>query len=214
MALGALVVLVVLVAAGLYIPRRSKTTANEHVNPPTQEQTPAAGASSNMTPTPVTTSGNSAGTTAGTNAGATQPPNVETQPVSPPETPQIEKKAGVTKKAAAVPGAQPQQTQAETQTAAPPPPSNDAAQIEELEQTVDQLSGRAAAVDSSLDNLKRQQASQGFGLRGDIASTQEMMKTHLARAQAALQSQDVKNAKKYSDLASSDIEKLETFLGR
>ena len=105
---------------------------------------------------------------------------------------------------------QPQQQQVQ---AAPAPP-DDSAQVGELEQTVDQLTGRAAAVNDSLDNLRRQQAASGFGLRGDISSTQEMMKTHLGRAQAALQAHDLKNAQKYSDQASADVEKLEKFLGR
>ncbi len=102
------------------------------------------------------------------------------------------------------------------QQAAQPAPaqSNDAAELEELGQTVDQLTSRAAAVDSSLDNLRRQQASQGYGLRGDISSTDEMLKINLSRAQAALQAQDAKSAKKYSDLAASEVEKLEQFLGR
>lgn len=79
---------------------------------------------------------------------------------------------------------------------------------------MDQLSSRAAAVNDSLENLRRQQAAQGYGLRGDISSLQEMMKTHLSRAQVALQNRDVKNAQKYSDLAATDVEKLEKFLGR
>ena len=86
--------------------------------------------------------------------------------------------------------------------------------MEQLEKQVDQLSSRAGAINDSLDNMRRQQAADGFGLRGDIASAQESLKIHLSKAQQALQSQDVKNAKRYLDLAEPEAEKLEKFLGR
>ena len=213
MALGALVVLVVLVAAGVYIPRRSKTRANDHNSAPQQEQSvsptpavPPSASSSSTTPSPTP------GEASGSNASETQP-STTPETVAPPASTQVDKKT-VTKKAVATHSSP---SQAESEAAASqttPAQSNDAAELGELEQTVDQLSGRAAAINDSLDNLRRQQASQGFGLRGDISSTQELMKTHLSRAQVALQNQDVKNAKKYSDLASTEVEKLETFLGR
>ena len=89
-----------------------------------------------------------------------------------------------------------------------------AEQLEQLEKEVDQLSSRTSAVNDSLDNLRRQQSAQGLGLRGDIASTQESLKTHMAKAQSALQAQDVKSARRYLDLAEPEVEKLEKFLGR
>lgn len=214
MALGALVVLVVLVVAGLYIPRRSKTHANDHsgVPQPAQNVSPTPALSPNTTSTPTTPSPAPA-LTPGSSAGAL--PSTP-EPAAPSVSTQSEKKPAPQK--VSVSRAAPQQeAQPQAPVAAAPaasPQSNDAAELEELEQTVDQLSSRAAAVNDSLDNLRRQQAAQGFGLRGDISSTQEMMKTHLARAQAALQSQDAKNAKKYSDMASTEVEKLEQFLGR
>jgi len=94
-----------------------------------------------------------------------------------------------------------------------PPPDNSAA-LEEVERQVDQMSGRAAAVNDSLDNLRQQQSAQGLGLRGDMAAAQERMKIHLAKAKAALENQDLTNAKKYSDQAEADLEQLERFLGR
>ena len=88
------------------------------------------------------------------------------------------------------------------------------AQLEALEQQADQLSSQANSVNDSLDNLRRQQNAQGLSLRGDIASAQELMKTHMAKAQAALQSGDAANAKKYLDLAEGDVARLDKFLGR
>jgi hypothetical protein len=55
---------------------------------------------------------------------------------------------------------------------------------------------------------------QGLSLRGDVSSAQELMKTHLAKAQAALQNQDAAGAKKYLDLAEGDVARIDKFLGR
>jgi hypothetical protein len=89
-----------------------------------------------------------------------------------------------------------------------------AAQWEELELQLDQLSSRANAVSSSLDTLQRQQAAQGVGLRGDIAASQERLRSYTARAQAAMQHQDPKSAQKYLNLAQVELETIERFLGR
>ena len=216
MTLGALVVLAVLVAAGLYIPRRAKTHANDHggIPQPAQNvpQTPAVSPSSASSPT---TPSATPGVTPGSNSGEAQTRSTP-EPAASLGSTQNEKKPATQRVSSNRPAPQPEaQPPAQAAAAsATPPQSNDAAELEELEQTVDQLSSRAAAVNDSLDNLRRQQAAQGFGLRGDISSTQEMMKTHLARAQAALQNQDAKGAKKYSDMASTEVEKLEQFLGR
>jgi hypothetical protein len=89
----------------------------------------------------------------------------------------------------------------------------DADQLEELEKQADQLSSQATSVNESLDSLRRQQSAQGLSLRSDIASAQELMKTHLAKAQTALQNRDVVNAKKYLDLAEGDVTRIDKFLG-
>lgn len=211
MALGALVVLFVLIAAGLYIPRRSKTRASDQVAPAQQEQsTPPMPTGNPTTATPPATTP----TTTLNSASGTSAAPVQTSPEPAPATASPVEKKSAAKKVSAIPATNQQQVSPDSQMVAAPAQSNDAAELEELEKTVDQLSGRAAAVNDSLDNLRRQQASQGFGLRGDISSTQEMMKTHLARAQAALQIRDAKSAQKYSDMASAEVEKLEQFLGR
>lgn len=84
---------------------------------------------------------------------------------------------------------------------------------EEVEKQSDQVGSRAAAVTQSIDGLKREQAAQGYGLRGDIASSEERMNTYYAKAQDAMKHQDAKSAKKYLDLAEGELEKLEKFLG-
>jgi hypothetical protein len=90
----------------------------------------------------------------------------------------------------------------------------DSKELEDLERQIDQLVSRAGSVRDSLDNLRRQQAAQGLGLRGDIATTQERMDIYLGKAQAAMRKENAKGSKKYMELAEPEIEKLERFLGR
>jgi len=89
-----------------------------------------------------------------------------------------------------------------------------AAALEEAENHRDQLNARAEAVGQSLDNLRRRQSAQGFGLRGDVVAAQQRMEANLANANRALKSQDPGKAKKYLDAAERDLEFLEKFLGR
>jgi serine/threonine-protein kinase len=85
--------------------------------------------------------------------------------------------------------------------------------IEELEQDVDQTSSRAVAASDSLDSMRRQLSSQGLNLRGDISSSEEMMKVNLDKARRALQNQDTKSARRYLTMAQAQMEKIEKFLG-
>jgi hypothetical protein len=85
--------------------------------------------------------------------------------------------------------------------------------IEELEQDVDQTSSRAVAASDSLDSMRRQLSSQGMNLRGDISSSEEMMKVNLDKARQALQNQDTKSARRYLTMAQAQMEKIEKFLG-
>jgi hypothetical protein len=62
--------------------------------------------------------------------------------------------------------------------------------------------------------LQRQQSAQGYGLRGDIVAAQELMKTDLSRAQAALGEKDGAKAKQFLDAADVQASKIERFLGR
>jgi hypothetical protein len=92
-----------------------------------------------------------------------------------------------------------------------------AARAEELnavEHDVDQLTGRAAGINSSIDRLRQQQGAYGLGLRGDMAERQGSMKLNLTKAQNAIEHQDLERAKRYAKLAETDIEALEKFIGR
>jgi hypothetical protein len=91
--------------------------------------------------------------------------------------------------------------------------ANSSAQLDELEREVDQLSNRAAAVNSGLDRLQQEQGAAGYGLRGDMVARQASMKANLFKAEEAIQHRDVARTKKYVDLAGGDVEALERFLG-
>jgi len=104
--------------------------------------------------------------------------------------------------------------QQDSETAPPPAPANNSADLDEVEHEVDLLSNRAAAVNSGLDKLQQQQSAAGYGLRGDMVAKQSSMKNNLSKAQDAIDRGDSTRAKKYADLAQGDVEALEHFLGR
>jgi hypothetical protein len=89
-----------------------------------------------------------------------------------------------------------------------------AAELRDAEKQFDQMTSRAAAASEGLDNLRRAQAAQGYGLRGDIAAAEEMMKNDIARAQDALQQQDGAKAKEFLDKADVQASIIERFQGR
>jgi hypothetical protein len=96
---------------------------------------------------------------------------------------------------------------------AAPNAANDSASLDELENEVDQLSNRAAAVNSGLDRLQQQQSAAGYGLRGDMVARQASMKGNLFKAEEAMQHRDAARTKKFVDLTGRDLEVLERFLG-
>src|SRR5450631_490633 len=194
--LGAVIVLAVLVVAGIYWPGRGKaaeesaktamTTMKTAPKPVTQTK-PAAAVLPPQTPTGMPTT--------------PAPPPVQSASLHPPAL-----TAKNPKQVAVAQGADKGTDQGATKA--------DPKELDEVEHSVDQLSARAGAVNSSLDRLQQQQAAAGYGLRGDMAAHQESMKLNLSKAQAAVEHGDIARAKRYSDLAQSDIEALEHFLGR
>ena len=192
MALGGLLVVAILVAASLYVPHRIRTHASSPTSPvqPVSEPVPPA------------------------------PANVPLEAPTPPAAPAP---AAVPRPPVATPAqtAQPQQqdaaaaqAQEEAARKAQEEADRKAAELKEVAQQSDQLDARAAAISQSLDNLRHQQAAQGYGLRGDMAAAEQLMKTNLARAQSALDQGDAAKAKEYLAIAESQAEKLEGFLGR
>ena len=228
MTLGALIVLVVLAGAGVYIPRWSKTHAEKPAatsvpsatDTGTQTGTLPSGTTPATTPNPAPAATPSATVPGGAAAGySSGPPEISprrmqdsagSQPISPATGKRVDKL--VQKLSEAVGETEP--AQGEGTPATQQPSAADKAQLDELETQVDKLSNRAAAVNSSLDRMQQQQAASGYGLRGDMVAHQASMKNNLAKAQDAVQRGDVERAKKFSKLAESDVEALEQFLGR
>jgi len=103
----------------------------------------------------------------------------------------------------------------------PPPPGPSPEEIaaqkklmDDMENEMDHLDSRAAAVESSLSALEQQQRQSGYGLRGDMVAARANMQTDLSKAKDALQSADTDRARKYLDMANHEIQKLEAFVGR
>jgi serine/threonine-protein kinase len=89
-----------------------------------------------------------------------------------------------------------------------------AKELEELEDRMTPLAGRANAVRDSVEHLRQQQERAGFSLRHDISASLSSMEQYMGKADAALNSRNPEAAKKYMDLAEREIEKLEKFFGR
>jgi len=237
MTLGALIVLAGLVVAGIYVPRMSKTQATSS---PVESQPAAAPASTSTAPDaaqtpPIAPTAPDAASTTPTSQPMTQPaaaaeaaPKVETSTATsatPPSqpAPQPHKSASKTSGgmvnaalqesvAATKSNMAAQSTNAMTSAASTNPGST--ANFDELEDQVEQLSNRASAVDSSLDQLQQQQNAAGYGLRGDIVARHASMTSNMAKAHQAVQQKDAVKAQKYLGLAQGDVEALEHFLGR
>jgi hypothetical protein len=209
--LGAVIVLVVLVAAGFSAPRWFKTRANGGRAAQSDSMLPARPATDpNSTPPAAPGVSPAAAASDGSTTNPQASPASD-QPTAPPAviaSPPIAKPAAAKSKA----GQAAEDQKAEMQ-AAKEPPRPDPAQLAELDHQLDLISSRATAVNASLDNLAREQNARGMHLRGDIVATQQRMQAYLGKAQSALTAQDIESAKKFVDLAETELGKIEKFLG-
>jgi hypothetical protein len=199
MALGAVVVLaVLLLAAGLYR-TRAGSTGGQSVVPaetpqpsepsPTPEATPAAEPATAVVPPSAPSEG------------AATVPARPSRPISHAARPE----AVPPSMGAAQPAVPPQP---------PAPPAVDEARLEQLRDRLGTLGPRANAIRISLQNLERQQQASGFGMRGDISASWNRMEYLVDQAQAALNAGNAGRAQKHLDLAEQEAEKLDRFLGR
>ena len=200
-AFGAVAVLIVLVAAGLYIPRSRKAAAAYEAkasNPgPAEKPLPATPAPEQPQPASNSPAPAPERPTPATSSAATP-----AQPAPKPAVKKLVADQSATNAAA---------TQAASAQAAA---KQKQLELEAVEKDVDQLTARAASVNASLETLQRQQASMGLGLRGDIAAKLGSMRVNLAKAQDAISHGELERAKRYAALTTSDVEALEQFLGR
>jgi eukaryotic-like serine/threonine-protein kinase len=222
---GGTLVIVAMVATGVYLRRAAAEPGREITLPPALDapsDSPAAPPSLPAAPEPTSSTPTSSNVPTATDSTPTNkpgsPPSADSttsrQSSSPPSTsdPQT-----VTPR---VPNQRPptRQSEAPPQNAAEPaaqvPGAGASVDLDQLETEIDQLFVRASAVERGLDIFQQQQASQGLGLRGDMAARQESMKLNLSRAQQAMEQRDGARAQRFKTLAERDVEALERFLGR
>ena len=237
MTLGALVVLAGLVVAGIYVPRISKTNAKGpdansapmSANSTTPSDAPSSQSAPSETPAAGTMTSDSsqppaapAATTASVDNSSAMPSATPATPAAPAMEKPVQSNLASTKPSHSHAKKVMAQNGGPDDMGAPPQgdsgmgapdAANASAQLDELEQTVDQLSNRAAAVNSGLDRLQQEQSASGYGLRGDMVERQASLKANLFKAEEAMQHHDAVRAKKYADLAGKDLEVLERFLG-
>jgi serine/threonine-protein kinase len=209
LAIGSLLGAGVLIAAGVYIPRRMKTHADpEQSNLPSQSATDSTAKPKPGTDGPVAITtpagsvnvdekGNVSVQAPGVSINATPDGNVN---ISAPGT---SVHAGTNPKADAKPKA-----------AAPPVPAGPSPEeIAKMEDEADRLSVRASSASRSLETLRQQQQADGYNLRADISSAQDRMQMYIAKGDAALKAKDLAKAQKYYDQADAELSKIEKFLG-
>ena len=231
--LGAFIVVAVLFAAGLYLPRRIRTQAggNKSMFPPQQSQTsPTPPASSTPAPsesqsttTPSQPSSPVPPSSPGDTSGSSASPETPAQPPASADSNSGGNAAKSIKRTSSVSGrknstassskAHQEPAQSSASGDASQAQGADAAEAEEVEQRYVDLNSRSTAVSQSLDTLKQQQARQGYGLRTDIVAAEQRMQSNLTKAQYFMQRQDTKNAKKYLDMAEGELQTIEKFLG-
>ncbi len=225
-ALGAFIVVAVLFAAGLYLPSRIKTLAGAGKAAVPQQSQQASPVTSTDTVTPSSAPPASTERTPPTTDPASTSAQAPQSGQSSPDSSSASSASDASAATNATPGSggtpvppkKPSvgKSKKDSQAAddAARAKAEEVAQAEEVEKRYDDVDSRSSAVSQSLDNLQRQQAASGYGLRGDIVSAQQRMKTDLSKAQFAMQKQDNKAAKKYLDMAEAELQTLEKFLGR
>lgn len=210
MALGGLLVVGMLVAGGFYVPRVIKTHAGSRSAAPQSDAQPMA--------QPVASPADAAAPAPGSTAEVPAVPAPAADLPAPPAlaTPAAASAVHAQADSATAKASRQAEEQAnqEAEQKANEEAARKDAELKEAEHQFDQLTSRAAAISDGLDTLRRAQASQGYGLRGDIATAEQLMKTDLGRAQDALQQQDGAKAKEYLDKAEVQASIIERFQGR
>jgi serine/threonine-protein kinase len=217
MALGGILVVCMLVAGAFYVPRVIKTHAGSRSAAPQSETQPIAQPADAASPadvaTPVTPAAAPAPDSAAVPAAAAALPTPTALAAPPVHADRSVTKVGQEAQNKANEAAE-EKADREGQQKANEEADRRAAELKDSEKQFDQLTSRAAAISDGLDTMRRAQAAQGYGLRGDIATAEQLMKTDLGRAQDALQQQDGAKAKEYLDKAEVQASIIERFQGR
>ncbi len=223
LALGALIGVGVLIAAGMYIPRHlgthadpNKATFPANENGASDSSTPAS--TPNPSPAPAATPAAPVVSLQSDQGSMKVDANGNVAIDSPQGSMHVDAATGSVKMSGKASGknlasSNPTPSRAEAPPVPQPPPGPSPEEIAKVEDEADKLSVRAATVTQSVETLRQQQQAAGYNLRADIASSEERMKLYLDKGNNALQAQDLKNAQKYFDMAETELGKLEKFLG-
>jgi eukaryotic-like serine/threonine-protein kinase len=235
LALGAVLGVFAIIAAGMYIPRHFGThadpgkatfPANDNANSapaaaptdsssaPASAPSPAASATADSSKPLVNLQGDQGSLKVDSNG------NVSLD--SPEGSMHVDAKTGAvtmsSKKAgknlAAGNPAPARQGTSETAKPTPPNPAGPSPEeITKMEDEADKLNIRAQTASQSIDTLRHQQQAAGYDIRSDVAASDQRMQLYMAKGNDALKAQDLKNAQKYFDMAETELTKLEKFLG-
>jgi serine/threonine-protein kinase len=208
MAMGALVLIAVIVLGATLIPKWLGTRAGSSQLPAEQQAVPATPTEQPVVQPPIEQPP----------AEQPPPPQPQAQTVVPQQRPATARPAtgGNAPQTAQPLGQQraPSQTPPNQASPAPAVDQAKAAALKELQKNWPMLDSRAAAVDGSLQNLQQQQARSGLGLRGDISASWRRMQTYMRQTEDALASKDPDAAKENMDNVERELGLLEKFLGR
>jgi eukaryotic-like serine/threonine-protein kinase len=199
MALGAIACVCVLIAAAVALPRFWRSSASSKPGRPAEQPVQVAQAS------PVSAPQN-------------QLDKASAQPVSqaiatPPKS-TVKSTTRVPVQQDPTP-APPAVTTPQQQAADPPPPAGPSQEdLDKLEDELIKLHARADAVRASLANLRQQQASDGLGLRQDIAAAASRLDSYLQAADRSSQTNNLQSAQKNIAHVEEELNKLETFFAR
>ncbi|MGB9433415.1 MAG: protein kinase [Candidatus Acidiferrum sp.] len=222
LAMGAVLGVGVLIAAGMYIPRHFGTHADPKKamfpangnSTATDSSTPVTSATS-ATP-PVVSLQSDEGSLkvdAKGNVSIDSPQgslHVDAQTGSVSMSGQPGSQSG---KSASKKGAIPASPGADTPPMPQTPPGPSPEEIAKVEDEADKLNVRAETATQSVETLRKQQVAAGYNLRADIASSEERMQLYMTKGNNALKAQDLTNAQKYFDMAEAELTKIEKFLG-
>lgn len=208
LAIGTLLGVGIVLAAGIYVPRHLRTHADPEkaMSPGDSGKTPNPAASPSANPAaPVVAIQSDKGNITVDGQG-----NVSVE--TPKGKVDVSGASGSVKISAGNP--KPLRDAGTAAAAAPSVPAGPSPEeLAKLEDDADKLNVRAATASHSVDTLRQQQMAAGYNLRADIASAQERMQLYLAKGNAALKARDTAGAQKYFDLADAEISKVEKFLG-
>jgi hypothetical protein len=228
-ALGALAAVIAVAAAFAVLPhffpthagQKSSTTAGTTqtasnttppdtgaVSPATDAQPPAQ-PPSGSTAAPVTTPSAPAQPNPSTGGASSSLPSHSTTPPQPKVAPFVQPPPAPVHNSGANSGADSGAVNAPPAQAGPSP--------EELRHAHDRymdLDARADTVRSGIDQLRRQQQAQGYDLRGDMVGALNRMNNSLREADQALNEGNLDAARDYMDRANTEMQRLESFLGR